>query len=232
MAAMDYATFKTQFAQLIVIDETDANFVTMLPIAIQSAEQRIYRDLDLLVEIVSDRSTTMSQGVAEISIPAAFYTIRNLNAISDAGDRYPMTPVSRAWFDMVYSGNPDNHDLQGVPAYFAMITQGSLIMGPPPDSSYRLEVIGTQRPAALSATNTTTPITTYMPDIFIAAAMIYAAGWMKNYGAQGDNPQMAQSWQSQYDMLKQSANIEELQKKFMSQAWSSQAPTPAQPAQG
>ncbi len=43
-----YTSYKTTIANLMVIPETDANFLQILPSIIDYAEERIYRDLDLL----------------------------------------------------------------------------------------------------------------------------------------------------------------------------------------
>jgi hypothetical protein len=109
---------------------------------------------------------------------------------------------------------------------YAMITDQTVIVGPWPDANYMVEVIGTVRPTPLSASNTTTYLTLYLPDLFVAASMIFAAGYQQNFGSQADNPQQAQSWSAQYDKLFPSANIEEMRKKYASQAWGSLQPTP------
>ena len=46
--------------------------------------------------------------------------------------------------------------------------------------------------------NTTTWLGDNVPDLFFCACMVEAAGWMQNFGAQSDNPQMALSWEARY----------------------------------
>ena len=61
----------------------------------------------------------------------------------------------------------------------------------------------------------------------VAAGMIFASGYMRDFGAQTDNPQMAQSWESQYNNLLKSQNADSLRMKFQSQAWTSEVPNAA-----
>ena len=48
VAALTYATFTTELALLAVVSPTNAQFLSNLPSAINYAELRIYRDIDLL----------------------------------------------------------------------------------------------------------------------------------------------------------------------------------------
>ena len=55
-----------------------------------------------------------------------------------------------------------------------MVTQNQIVVGPWPDQDYQVEMTGTIRPAALSAANQTTLLTTYFPDLWFAATMVEA----------------------------------------------------------
>ena len=65
-----------------------------------------------------------------------------------------------------------------------------------------------------------------MPDLFIAASMVFANGYMKNFSAMADDPQAPVTWEKHYQTLKQSAMEEEFRKKFGSQGWTSKQPNP------
>jgi hypothetical protein len=71
----------------------------------------------------------------------------------------------------------------------------------------------------------TTLLTQYLPETFLTCAMIFASAYQKNYGAQADDPQSAQSWENQYTALMRSAAVLELRKKFQSEGWTSSYPT-------
>jgi hypothetical protein len=215
-------------------DSTTTQFQTMLPGLIDYAEQRIYRELDLLSTIVRDSSAALTANDRNFTLPSAqgrFVTVQGVNAISpagtapDSGTRNFLSPKSRDYLDAVWNSSSG----ATIPRCFAMITDQTLIVGPWPDSNYIMEVIGTIRPTALSSGNPTTFLTNYLPDLFIAAGMVFASGYMRNYGSQADTPQMAMSWESQYERLLASANLEQLRKRFASFGWTSHqdvAPAP------
>jgi hypothetical protein len=116
-----------------------------------------------------------------------------------------------------------------VPQLFAMKNSETIVFGPSPDSVYLVEVRGVVRPTPMSSGNQTTFLTEYVPDLLIAASMVFASGYMRNFGGQADDPKMSQSWESQYQTLFKSAELEQLRAKFQSQSWYSQKPTPANP---
>jgi len=60
----------------------------------------------------------------------------------------------------------------------------------------------------------------------VAATMIFLSGYMRNFGAESDNPQMAQSWENQYKALMATASVDSMRQKFESAAWTAQSPTP------
>jgi hypothetical protein len=91
--------------------------------------------------------------------------------------------------------------------------------------------VGTTRPTPLSAANPVTFLSANLPDLLLAASMVFMAGYEKSFGAQSDDPQLAQSWETQYGKLFASANTEEARKRFAGSAWSSQPQSAeAQPA--
>lgn len=74
--------------------------------------------------------------------------------------------------------------------------------------------------------SSSTFISTYLPDVFIMASMIYISAYQRNFGKLNDDPQMAVSYESQYQALLKGAVIEEARKKFEASAWTSQGPAP------
>lgn len=219
-----YATYKTALAGLLVVDEADADFIAILPSIIDYAEQRIYREADFLNTVVRNSSGTTTVGGRSFTLPTnlgRFVVINGINAFT-IGVRHQLVPVSRDFMDAVYSTVLD----AGLPKNYAMITDQEISVGPVADDEYPLEVIGTIRPTPLSENNTTTYLTLYLPDLFMAASMVFGSGWQKNFGSQADDPKMGASWETQYQTLFQSANIEEMRKKYASGAWGSLQPTP------
>ncbi|MCV9940905.1 hypothetical protein OIU35_31530 [Boseaceae bacterium BT-24-1] len=223
-----YDTYRAALAVEMVTSVDDVNFVAILPTIIDYAEQRIYRELDLLSTVTSDGSGALSIGSRDFTFPQHFVTSQQVNVITPAatapasGTRNPLTPVTKEYLDNVWPSAAG----AALPTVFAMITDQTIIVGPWPDAAYRVEVVGTIRPAALSESNTNTFLTDYLPDLFLAASMVSASGYMRNWGSQADDPKMAVSWESQYGALKASADVENMRSKYASSAWSSMSPKP------
>jgi hypothetical protein len=230
--ALTYATFVTSLANMLVVQTTDSRFVTALPNIIDDAEQRIYRDLDMLNTVTRDASAAFSSGNRNFNLPTAnqtFVVMEDINIITPAGTtnpesgtRNPLVPASKEVLDFLFPSSIGS----AVPVYFAPITQNSIIVGPWPDKAYQVEVVGTFRPAPLSVSNTTSLLSVYLPDLFLAAAMVFGAAEQKNFGAMSDDPKAAVSWEAHYSTLLQSAQTEEMRKKFVAQGWSSKQPAP------
>jgi hypothetical protein len=231
---LNYTTYVQSLANNLVVSSTNADFQGALLNIIDDAEQRLYRELQLLNTVVRDSSIAFTTNTRTFNLPSAqgtFYVVDSIYAITPAGTVNPdqgthnyLTPASRSFIDALFPSSAGS----GVPAYFAPTTQNSYIVGPWPDQAYQAEVVGTIRPIPISSTNPTTLLSTYFPDCLIAASMVYAAGWQQNFGASGaiDNPAMATNWESHLQTLLKSAETEEAMKKFTSQGWSSKAPAP------
>lgn len=223
----NYTDYVTTLANTLVVPSTDGNYLQELPRIIDDAEQRIYRELDLLTTIVRDQTGTLTANSRNFTFPQHFVVSESLNVFTPSGsnlNRFQLVPVSREWMDNVWP-NETPSVTPSVPQYYAMITDQTIIVGPAPDAPYTIEVVGTIRPQPLSAINPTTYLTQYLPDLFFAASMVFGSGYLQNYGAAVDNPQQAVTWEGHYQSLLQSANVEELRKKYQSHAWSPKQPS-------
>lgn len=227
----NYTQYQAALSLETVIPATNADFIAILPTIIDLAEQRIYRELDLLSTIVRDTSGVLTANSRNFTLPQGsgrFVTTQGFNVFTPVNTttlRNQLTPASRDYLDSVWPSEAAA-TTPSVPVSFAMITDQTIIVGPPPDAAYVMEVIGTIRPAPLSSTNATTFLSLYLPDLFFAASMVAMSGYMRNFGSQADDPKMAQSWDQQYEAFKSSALIEEVRKKWQAQSWSSQSLSP------
>lgn len=231
--SLNYASWVSQLANLMVVSSADANFQTFLPGCSDYAEQRLYRELDPLYAQVTDTSASVSSGIRTFTPPTSlgtYITIDSINIITpvgataSSGTRNPLIPTSIEVIDALY---PSGQTATGVPTMYAMRSPTQVILGPSPDAAYSTEVVGVQRPAALSSANSSTFLTQYCPDLFIVASMVYASGYMRDFGAQADNPQMGASWEAQYKILFASAGMEQARAKWQADGWTSEPPVPA-----
>ena len=59
--SLTYSTFVSSYSNLLEYDSSRPEFVALLPNAIDYAEQRIYRELELITQIARDSSGALTQ---------------------------------------------------------------------------------------------------------------------------------------------------------------------------
>lgn len=226
---LTYSDVINKLASFLVIPVDNVSYVAAQPIIINDAEQRIYRELDLLCTITVDTSTVLTANNPLVEIPTGFVVVEDMNVVTPAGTtnpnlgtRNPLTRVSKEYLNFLYP----NSTGAGVPQYFADITQWAFTLGPWPAAGYTLEIIGTQRPPPLSVTTPTTFLTTNLPDLFFTACMVIGCGMQKNFGPMGDQPESAVTWEGHYQKELASAAVEEFRKKGEAEGWSTKLPSP------
>lgn len=230
--SLTYATYVNSLANLAPVAASDPDFTTDLSNIIDDAEQRLYRELDLLNTVVTDSSATLTTGTRSFNLPSSigtFIVTQGFNVITpagttnpDLGTRNPLVPITKEALNFLWPSTTGST----VPQYMAPVSQSAWVVGPWPDAAYTVEVSGTIRPQALSSTNTTTLLSTYFPDLFLAASMVRLSAYMKNFGSATDDPKMSVTWESHYQELLKSAETEEARKKFSSASWSDKQPAP------
>jgi hypothetical protein len=250
---LTYNGYVSQIATMAVVETTTVNgvvqgvdsaFNSILPQMLNYAELRIQRDIDLL-PAQALRSYSLTLGSNYLSISANdFVTVNTLAIIPDAySSEIPLIPTSREFLQNVW-GNPSS---TGIPKYFSMSggdlatfgeTSMNIRVGPYPDDNYAVNVYGMVRMPTLyqfanaaQASNNSTFISTYLPDMLIMASMVYISAYQRNFGRMSDDPSMAQSYEGQYQVLLRGATVEEARKKFQASAWSSSStPSAASPS--
>lgn len=221
MTALTYTTYVTALATEMVVPTTDTNFQAILPTIITNSELRLQRDLDLVDSTVRDSSATFALSTRNFTLPSTngtFIVIEQMNVITpvgttnpELGTRNPLVPMSIDTLDALWPSSSGST----MPLYFSMMDQDLAIVGPFPDQAYTVEVVGTQRFNSLSTAVATTPLSVFFPDLFLAASMVEAAAYQRNFGAMADDPKMAVSWEAHYQAILKSAQTEESKKKFL-----------------
>ena len=237
-----YAQFKSALAIEMAVpnnDPTNSQFVAILPTLIDQAEQRCYRDLDLLYA-TSRQTIALTQGLRTLNLSGLgpyLMIVEDINIVTpasqtipDLGSREPVTPVSKEWLDMVWGSSA----IVGVPQYFALVDDVTVLLGPFPDQAYTAEVIGKFRPLPLydPLSVNGTWLSIHLPDLFLAAAMCAATGYQHNWGAQSDDPRSAMSWETNYRTLLTSAQGEEQRKRMHGWMGMTSEPPPAPTSPG
>jgi hypothetical protein len=191
-----------------------------LPLAIDYAEGRMMRDLELLYVILTETGQ-LTANTRTQSLPlntngfAFFNTVNSISVftpVNTTTTRNQLTKRSAEYIDFMW---PSDTLFNTVPTDFALISDEEFICGPSPDQAYGYEIRGPSRPTPLSEANPITFFTSNLPEVFLACTMIHISGYMKNFGQQADNPEMAVSWESQYTTLKDGADAEEIRKRYV-----------------
>lgn len=226
--ALDYTSYIASIANLTALDSTQPEFVQIIPEMIAYAEQRIYRELNLIYTRIVNSTANVTPNQREFRLPTnavdtsllEFITVTNVNIITPAGQtatgfgtRVPLQHMPSTVVDYLAPSNLAS-SMSATPLMYYMKDQWTLVLGPAPNAAYNIEVLGTIRPVPLSATNPTTFLTQYLPDLFLSASMVFMSGYMRDFGSQADNPQQAQSWENQYQLEFKSANGEEMRKRY------------------
>ena len=203
-AVANLAVLKTQTTGGVV-EGVDAQFNTMLPGAVQYAELRIQRDLDLLPSQTSqDYALTTGNNQLQLGV-ADFVTVQTV-MLTVNGATLPLTPVSKEFLQNVCGTQAST----GIPVYFAMAggdqatggnTYNNILVGPYPDDDYAVTIYGTQRlPSLYAYANAgqaavgTTFISSQLPDMLVQASMIVVSQYQRNFGAQAPSSDGAVSY--------------------------------------
>jgi len=223
-----YTTYLSYIASLMPVPIADSNFMAIQNMMIDDAEQRCYRALNLLDETVRDSSGTLTTSSRSFTLPTTngtFISVEQFNVITpvgtstaDSGTRNPMTAMSKEAMDALWPSATGST----VPLYFAPVTQDTFIVAPFPDQAYNVEVVGVQRPTPLYTSLTTSPLSVFFPDLFVAASMVFIAGYMHNFGVQADDPKMSVNWEAHYNALLADAKTEEARKRFLATRYEKQ----------
>lgn len=227
--------------------EDDPQFLVQLPVIIDNAELRCYRDTDFLACRKSENSsfTGSAPGRALVQPPADIIAIRSFDYFTPAGQddssggtRVPLFQRDESFLKMAYptrtvTGTPRFWCLLGTQTSPAPATPGllNLLVCPTPDDVYQIQIGGTFRPDAMTAQNTETFLGEAYPDLLLFACKVELAGAMKNYGRQSDDPQFAVTWEKRYTDARTAAQRQEAQKRSV--LWVGRQPiAPSAPPQG
>lgn len=210
-----------------------------IPVMVNNAELRIYRDLDFLATRGENTSLSVVTGQRTLSLGGitgetvggypvayAYPVVVQRVALLVGGTWINCMPVSLDMLEMIWPTEATT----GIPteylAYVTLIDHATLAFAPTPAAAYNARVVGTWRPAPMSDSQQQSWLGDNVPDLLFAAAMFEAEAYIQNFGAQSDNPQAAQSWQAEYDRLKNNAMEEEQRRKGQDPGWQPYSPTP------
>ena len=239
MAILQQTLVTTGTSPNSLVTSTDPNFTNIIPQMLNYAELRIQRDLDFLATQNQQSFAVTATSTNQITIPTqSFVTLQTITVTDPSGAVSTLTPVSKSFLQNVYASNSG----AGTPQYFAVFggdqatggqTSQYVQVGPwtGATGTYTFNVTGTTRQPTLynyavsgQADTTYTFISQNLPDMLIMASMIYVSSYQRNFGRVSDDPQMAQTYESQYQALLKGSMVEEARKKYQAGGWTSYSP--------
>ena len=172
----DYNTLKTAIQDWLA--RTDIASYT--DYFIQLAENQIYRDILSQNEGrgVKQMESTLSGTISSnaVAVPSDYLALKSAR-ISYSSDFYTLEKTTE---EIIYTLHPSQSS-SGIPKLIAHVGS-NFVFGPYADSAYTLAGTYWSKATALSSSNTTTWMTSDIPDILLAACMGAAAEFVRDDG--------------------------------------------------
>jgi len=146
---MNYATLTTLIQQYC--ESTETSFVANIPTFVQLAEERVYNTVQIPA-IRRNQIGTLSIGNKYLTLPSDWLATFSLAAIT------PVTGVQEFLLDkdvnFIRQSYPNPSDT-GMPKYYAIFDDNTLILGPTPDTAYQVEMHYYYYPESIVTAGTT-----------------------------------------------------------------------------
>ncbi len=181
-------TYSELVTQIREYTETDSNVFTTVIVNdfIEHAELRIFRDVDLDV-FRKYQTASLTSGDAFVGMPGAtpssFSFIRSVNIFSPSGSLGGLTDNERRYLEKkdttFMSEYAPNRTSTGIPKYYANWDNDTIILAPTPNAAYTIELAYNALPTGLSSSNTTTWVSTNVPQMLLYACLVEAFKFLK-----------------------------------------------------
>jgi len=232
---MNYSQWVTTICGLLeyqVVNAASATptgtvFDNEIPAAVDYTENRLQRDLDFLRTTTTDTTGAMVANNRRLTLPTdvgTFVVVEEIIPVVSGVNQQPLEPVSRPFLDFAWPSNT-SPGANIVPVQWCPDDQEHVLVGPAPDQNYSFTVVGTVRFPQLSSTNVTNWLTLNVPDLYVAASMIFYGLYQRDFAGIAGSQGLHTSWEAQYEKLLQSAQVEEARKRFMNMSPSPSKPT-------
>lgn len=171
------------------VEDASDEITDNLPNLVRQAENRILYELQLPFFQKSSTGTTTSSN-RYLTTPTDFLSVYVVQVVN-AGSYEALLPKELSFIREAYPAPTTT----GVPKYYALFDQNTLLLGPTPDSSYTIELSYFYKPESI-VTATTTWLGDNAETLLAHACMVEAYKFIKNFG--GDTGGGAKFWEEQY----------------------------------
>ena len=160
--------------------EVSANVLTdsILNDMIENVEFRILRDVD------SDNNrryatANVLTNTRFIDTPTNALVIRSAQIVDSDGTASADNREFLQFRDTSFMSEFNPTGATGVPKYYSMWDENTIVMAPTPNATYTIQLNYILKDPGLSATNTTTYLSTYFPNGLLYACLAEAYGFLK-----------------------------------------------------
>ena len=185
--------------------EVDQNVLTdsIVNGFIENAEFRILRDVD------SDNnrryvSAQLISGTRFIDTPQNLLVIRSAQIVDTAGVAAANDRSFLEYRDTNFMSEFNPTEAQGVPKYYSMWDENTLVVAPTPNANYTIQLNYILKPEGLSSTNVTTYLSQNFPNGLLYACLVEAFSFLK-----GPND-LLQLYEGKYKQVTEGFSIEQM----------------------
>ena len=199
---MTYAELVQKIRDYTEVDSTVLSD-TIINGFIENAEFRVLREVDS----DSNRSFKTAQLVASqryIDVPADCLVVRSAQIVDSDGVASADNREFLEYKDTNFMSEYNPTDATGVPKYYSYWDEDTLVFAPVPNAVYTIQINYVLKPAALTATNTTTYLSLNFPNGLLYACLVEAYGFLKG-------PQdLLQLYEQKYKQVVEGFSIEQM----------------------
>jgi len=199
---MTYAELVQKIRDYTEVDSTVLSD-TIINGFIENAEFRVLREVDS----DSNRSFKTAQLVASqryIDVPEDCLVVRSAQIVDSDGVASADNREFLEYKDTNFMSEYNPTDATGVPKYYSYWDEDTLVFAPVPDAVYTIQINYVLKPAALTATNTTTYLSLNFPNGLLYACLVEAYGFLKG-------PQdLLQLYEQKYKQVVEGFSIEQM----------------------
>jgi len=173
-----YTTLKTAIQDYL--ESTESSFVTNLPTFITTAEERIFKNVQL-DDFRKNQVGNLTSSGTYLETPTDYLAPFSL-AVIDSSSNYSFLLLKQVSFIRDFTPNSST---TGLPKYYAEFDDNTFIVAPTPDSTYEVELHYYYRPASLTTTtgSETTWLSKNAPNAILYGSLVEACTYLKNYEA-------------------------------------------------
>ena len=199
---MTYAELVQKIRDYTEVDSTVLSD-TIINGFIENAEFRVLREVDS----DSNRSFKTAQLTTSqryIDVPDDCLVVRSAQIVDSDGVASADNREFLEYKDTNFMSEYNPTDATGVPKYYSYWDEDTLVFAPVPNAQYTIQINYVLKPAALTATNTTTYLSLNFPNGLLYACLVEAYGFLKG-------PQdLLQLYEQKYKQVVEGFSIEQM----------------------